>query len=141
MCVGCQDQRVDLGQVAVALRVALVELDQQFRGLLARHVVELRLGDPASSRLEIEAAHGVDGEKRDGVGVLFGDDFDLYAPLGAQHPQVRLIRTIQGERGVVLLVDVARTLHPEPLHDVTLDVEAQYVAGVQSAPRRRCWRA
>ena len=41
-------------------------------------------------------------------------------------------RTIEGERGVVLLGDVAGSFDPHPLDDVALDVHAQDVGGVQS---------
>jgi hypothetical protein len=41
-------------------------------------------------------------------------------------------RSIEGERGVVLLGDVRRVLDPDALDDVSLDVEAQDVPGVES---------
>ena len=127
-----QDQRVDLGEVAVALGVALVEVDEQFGGLFARDLVEFGVGDPTSRGLEVEPANRVDREEGDRVGVLLGDDLDLDAALGAQHAEVRLVLAVQRERGVVLLGDVARALDPESVHDVTFYIQSEDVAGVQS---------
>ena len=59
------------------------------------------------------------------------DRLDLDAALGRQHQQVLLGSTVQGERGVVLLGDVAGSLDPDSLHDVTLDVHPQDVGRVQ----------
>jgi len=95
--VGRQDQRVDLGEVAVTGRVAVIELHEEFCRLLACGNVQFRLVNPTSRGREVQAPHRVDREKRNGVGVLFGDNFDLDAALGAQHPQVRLVGAIQGE--------------------------------------------
>ncbi len=71
-------------------------------------------------------------EHHDRIGVALGDRLDLDTTLGAQHQQVLLGPTIERERGVVLLLDVAGVLDPDPLDDMALDVHAEDVAGVQA---------
>jgi hypothetical protein len=66
----------------------------------------------------------------DRVGVGLGDRLDLDTALGRQHQQVLLRGTVEGEAGVVLLVDVGCLLDPDPLDDVALDVHAEDVPGV-----------
>ena len=68
----------------------------------------------------------------DGIGILRSDFLDVDTSLGRQHEEVLLGRTIECERGVVLLGDVAGMFHPQALHHVTLDVHAENVVGMES---------
>ena len=90
--VGSQDQRVDLGQVAVALGEAAVQLHED-----VGDAVERRRGSPASTAaaravVGDEPVDRVDVEHHDRVGILLGDRLDLDAALGGQHQQVLLRR-------------------------------------------------
>ena len=132
LALGREDERVDFGQVAVALDVAGVEPHQQRRRLGARLGVELGPVDPLPGRLLGEPLDRVDVDAGDGVGVGLRHLLDLHSALGRQHAEVQLGRTVEGEAGVVLLGDVRGVLYPEPLDHVALDVESQDVAGVQA---------
>ena len=68
----------------------------------------------------------------DGVRVLRGDLLDLDAALGREHQQVLLGGPVEGEAGVVLLVDVRGPLDPHSFDAVALDVHAEDVPGVQA---------
>ena len=125
-----QDQRVDLGEVAVALGEAAVELDEDVGGAVERPLGQLRVDAGLAGRREVEAVDRVDVQHDDRVGVGLGDGLDLDATLGGQHQEVLLGRAVEGEAGVVLLVDVARVLDPDPLDEMALDVHAEDVPGV-----------
>src|ERR1019366_7893456 len=130
--LGGEDEGVDLGEVAVARGVAVVELDQEFCGLLSRDFVELGFVDPAPRGRQIEPTHGIDREKGNGGGILLGLYFDPHATLSAHHPQMSLVRPVQGEGGVVLLGDIARALDPQATDHVALNVQTENIARVQS---------
>ena len=126
-----EDQRVDLGEVAIALGEAVVELHED-----VGHTVERRRRDRGVDRrlpgdLGGQAVDRVDVELDDGVRVLLRHLFDLDATLGRQHQQVLLRRPVEREAGVVLLGDVGRVLDPDAVHDMALDVHAEDVAGMQ----------
>ena len=131
--VGAQDQRVDLGEIAVAFGEAAVQLDQDVgRTVDRRRVREIGIDARLASLGRRETVDRVDVAHDDGVGIGGGDGLDLDATLGRQHQQVLLRAAVERERRVVLLGDVARALDPHSLDDVTLDVHAQDVGRVQS---------
>ena len=66
------------------------------------------------------------------IGIFFGDFFNLDATLRRQHQQVLLGGTVECERRVVLLFDVARVFNPHALDDMALNVHAQNVVGVEA---------
>ncbi len=125
-----EDQRVDLGEVAVTLGEAAIELDQDVgravEGALGQLGVDARL--PSGGL--VESVDRVDVQLDDRVGVRLGDRLDLHAAFGRQHQQVLLGGAIEREAGVVLLVDVGRVLDPDALDEVALDVHAEDVPGV-----------
>ena len=138
---GLQDQRVDLGEVGVALGVGRVELPQDVDGALGGGRVQLRRGHPGAGGVLGEAVDRVDPDLGDGVGVGLGDRLDLDAALGREHPEVLLGRAVEGEAGVVLLGDVGGELDPDDLDGVALDVHAEDVRRRGCGPRRRRWPA
>jgi hypothetical protein len=127
-----EDQRVDLGQVAVTVHVAAVELEQNVDGPVLGGRIEIALRHPGPAAILAQPVDGVDGQAGDGFWAVLGDLFDLHAARGAQHAEVELGAPVEGETGVVLLGDVAGVFDPHPAHDVTLDVHAQDVAGVHA---------
>ena len=94
--------------------------------------VELGPVHPLARRLLGQAHGGIDVDPGDGVRVGGGHLFDLDAALGGEHPEVELGRPVEGEAGVVLLLNVGGVLHPEPLHHMALDVEPEDVAGMEA---------
>ena len=68
----------------------------------------------------------------DGIRVLRRDFLDLDPALGRQHQQVLLGGAVEGEAGVVLLVDVRGPLDPHSFDAVSLDVHAEDVPGVEA---------
>ncbi len=131
LALGREDQRVDLGQVAVALDIAVIEADQQGGCLVPRLGVEVGPVHPLTGLLFGDAGHRIDVDPGDGIGVGLRHLLDLDPALGGQHAEVQLCLAVEREAGVVLLGDVGRVLHPQPLHHVALDVEPEDVAGVQ----------
>ena len=125
-----EDQRVDLGEVRVALGVAAVELQEDVDRAVDRLRVELRGFDPLPALGFGQPVDRVDPDLADRVRVLLGDDFDLDAALRGEHPEVLLRGAVEREARVVLLVDVAGLLDPEDVDDVALDVEADDVGRV-----------
>ena len=130
--VGPEDERVDLGEVAVARREAAVELHQHVGGAVDRRWVELGVDARLAGDGWREAVDRVDVQHHDRRRVLLGHDLDLDATLGREHEQVVLRRAVEAERRVVLLGDVGRVLHPDALHEVALDVHAEDVPGVRA---------
>ncbi len=125
-----EDQRVDLGEVAVALGEAAVELHEDVGGAVERPLGQFRLDTCLARRRDVEAVDRVDVQLDDRIGVRLGDRLDLDAALGRQHQEVLLRGSVEREGGVVLLVDVGRLLDPQSLDDVALDVHPEDVAGV-----------
>ena len=141
LAVGREDERVDLDEVAVAVDVRVVQLQEDVDRAVGRRRVELRGFDPRAALRFAQPRDGVDVDARDRLGVLLGDAFDVDAALRGQHAEVLLGAAVERERRVVLLGDVGRVLDPHDLHDVALDVHAEDVPGVGARPRRRRWRA
>ena len=125
-----EDQRVDLGEVAVALGEAAVQLHQDVGRAVERTLGQLGVDAGLASCRQVEPVDRVDVQLDDRVGVRFGDRLDLDAAFGRQHQQVLLGGPVEREAGVVLLVDVGGVLDPHPLDEVALDVHAEDVAGV-----------
>src|SRR5262249_52034987 len=92
--------------------------------------VEARAPDPFADRLLGEAVGRVDVDLGDRVWVLRRDLLDLDATLPGEHPEVLLCRAVEGEGGVVLLLDVAGLLDPDDVDGVALDVHADDVGRV-----------
>ena len=128
--VGGEDERVDLGQVAVALDVTGVELEQEGGRLLPGLGVEAGLLHQGGRLVEREPVDRIDVEPGDGVGVGGGHLLDLHAALGRNHAEVELGPPVQGEAGVVLAGDVRGVLDPQPVDGVAVDVHAQDGGGV-----------
>ena len=125
---GLQNQRIDLGEIAVAVHETAVQLDEN-----ARHAV-LGLGrNPGVNRRFFchaltQPDNRIDVQLHDRGWVFCCDFFDINATLCRQHQQVLLGSSVERERGVVLLGDVAGALDPHALDLVTLDVHADDVA-------------
>ncbi len=125
-----EDQRVDLGQVAVALVVAAVQLDDDVGGALDRALGELGVDTGLAGDVGGQPVDRVDVHLHDRVRVRLRDRLDLDATLGGQHHQMLLRTAVERERDVVLLVDVGGALDPDPAHEMALDVHPENVAGV-----------
>src|SRR4029450_9489121 len=77
-----------------------------------------------------QAAPRVHVQAGDRLGRLFRHLLDVDAPARGQQPEVQLRRSVERERRVVLLGDVARPLDPQRPDDVSPDVHAEDVLGV-----------
>jgi len=128
--VGPQNERIDLGEVAIAAGEAVVELDQHLGDAVDRLVVDLRSHRSVASNGQRDAVDRIDVQHHDGVGVRGRHGFDLDAALHAEHQQVLLRRPFKRVRRVVLLLNVAGVLDPDTLDDMALDVHSQDVACV-----------
>ena len=127
-----EDQRVDLGEVAVALGVAAVELHEDVDGAVGGARGQLGGVDPGlACRRPVEAVDRVDVQILAMASGLLSATASISTPPSADSmQQVLLGGTVEREAGVVLLVDVRRLLDPDALDDVALDVHAEDVAGV-----------
>ena len=131
LALGGDDQRVDLAEHRVALDEAAVELaDDVEQLLLFVRVVDPGPVDQAARLVGLVALERVDVETRKRVRVLLGDLLDLDPALGRKHEQRLLRAAVEGDREVVLLVDLRGLLDPELAHDVAVDVEAENLLGL-----------
>ena len=136
--LGREDERVDLGEVAVALHVAAVQVAQQRGGLLARCLGRARPRRPSDAPSRGRArAPGRSRAARSRRGGCAATSSISTPPSRGQHPEVDLVRAVEREARVVLLRDVARTLDPHAPNDVALDVHAEDRRGVPRGPPRR----
>ena len=133
LAVGPQDQRVDLGQVAVALGEAAVQLDEDVGGAVDRlrrsSFASTQPGGPSASD---SPSTGLMWSMTMASGFVAATASISTPPSARQHQQVLLGGAVERERGVVLLGDVGGVLDPHPLDDVALDVHAEDVAGVRA---------
>ena len=89
----------------------------------------------------LEAHDRIDVEARDRVRRALGQLLDVDPALGREHKQRLLLAAVEGDREVVLLRDVGRSLDPQPADDVAADVEPEDVAPRVLLPPRASRRA
>ena len=73
----------------------------------------------------LEALERVDVQPDEPLGVRGRDLLDVDPALGREHEERLLHTTVEGQRQVVLALDVGRLLDPEPADDVAADVHAE----------------
>ena len=95
--VGSQDQWIDLGQVAVALGEAAVQLDEDLGSPIDGDEVESSVDTCLPCIGKRQAVDWIDVHHDDGVGVRGRDGFDLDPALRRQHQQMLLGGTIERE--------------------------------------------
>ncbi len=134
---GRDDQRVDLAEHGVEARVGLEELRHD-RGdlLLLRRIVDTGLVHQPPGLPRVEPLERVDVEAHERLRCGGGDLLDVHAALRREHEQGLPGATIEGQRQVVLLLDLRRLLDPELVDDVTADVEPEDVARTRLRVRR-----
>ncbi len=132
LAVGREDERVYLGEIAVALHVTVVELHEDLGCLIASRLVQPGFGDDLGRLVEIHSVHGIDVHPHDCVGVCLCDLFYVHSAFGGHHAQMELGGPVEGEARVVLLCYVGRMLDPEAENLVALDVHAEDRLGVLS---------
>ena len=123
------DQGVDLDEHRVLRAEAAVERLQDLRDLLV-----LLRRDPGRERELARDPWVVAGERievhpRERLRTLRRDLLDLDAALRREHQQRPLGAAVEGDREVVLTLDLGGLLDPEPPHDVAGDVEPEDVTG------------
>ena len=128
-----EDQRVDLGEVAVGLGVGVPQLQQDLHRAIAGLGVEVGGVDPRRGTVAPTARRpGRRGCARSRPGSSSATCSISMPPCADSMPRCSLGGAVERERCVVLARDVARLLDPEPADDVTLDVEAEDVLRVQA---------
>ena len=142
LAVGRDDQRVDLGQVGVALGVGGVELEQH-RPPRRRWPSGLSLAATTHSRQasSVSPSTGSIQILAMASGFVAATCSISTPPSADSMPRCFLAERSRVKRRVVLLGDVRGVLDPEDVGDVALDVQPEDVAGVRRAPRRRRRRA
>ena len=133
---GRHDQRIDLDQHGVGLdegpvggRHDVARLAHLLRGnarVEAQSAGVERL--EADQRIEVQASQAL-GRRR-------GDLLDLDAACGRQHEERALFAAVEGDREVVLALDVGALLDPDAADRVTADVHAEDRRGVLLGLRR-----
>jgi hypothetical protein len=120
------DQRIDLAEHRVELDERSIELldDRRDLLLLTRALDACAVDEPARDP-RLEAFRRIDVQPDQRVGILLGNLLDLDTALRREHEERLLGAPIEGDREVVLLLDVGRLLDPELAHDVAADVEAE----------------
>ena len=136
LALGRHDQRVDLAEHRVELDEGAVELlDDRGDLLLLGRILDAAAVDEPPRDPRLEALERVDVEPDERVGVLLRHLLDLDAALSREHEE-RLLRTaVEGDREVVLALDVRGLLDPERADDVAVDVEPEDVARLRLGVR------
>jgi hypothetical protein len=127
---GSDDQRVDLAEHRVGPHEGVVELPDDRQHLLLLVWILEPGGEDEPARLEgLKAGERVDVEAGERVGVGLGDLLDVDAALRREHEERLLLAAIEGDREVVLALDVGGLLDPDAPNDVPANVHTEDVAG------------
>jgi hypothetical protein len=128
--VARDDQRVDLDEHRLFFDEGVVELGQQ--GADRAHDVGVHAGlEGEATGVEVlEAEQRIDVQAGDRVRVGVGDLLDVHPALGGEHHQRALRGAIEDDRRVVLGGDVGRSLDPDLVDRVALDVHPEDVLAV-----------
>ena len=127
-----QDQRVDLREVAVTLREAVIELDEDVCHSIECTIGDLRLDGGLARTRRAQPIDRIDVQLDDRGRILGRHFLDLDSTLCGQHEEVLLGGAIECEGRVVLLGNVGSVFDPHALDDVTLDVHAEDVSCMQA---------